>query len=183
MKLFLIRHPQPRIESGICYGREDLGLREPASVHALRLRALLPERFGLYCSPLQRALKLARELGEPILDPRLQEMNFGEWEGRPYCSLGTQIDDWAQDPLGYRPPQGETGHEVAQRIWSFHLDVVAVSRLDALVVVGHSGPFRLWLAQLLGLATDQSHRLRFQFAKVTALSLTNAGAYLEGMNL
>lgn len=183
MKLFLIRHPQPKIDRGICYGRKDIDLLEPPSTCAPRLRELLPENYRLYCSPLRRAHRLAQELGDPILDPRLQEMNFGNWEGRPFCSLGTQIDDWAQDPHGYRPPQGETGHEVARRIWDFHLDAIAPTTHGAIVVVGHSGPFRLWLAQLLGLPRDQSHRFRLQFAKVSALSLTKAGAYLEGMNL
>ena len=82
MELYLIRHPRPQVAPGVCYGQTDLGLAEPAAEVAERLRPLLPADFTLHASPLARARLLAEALGTPRLDARLQEIHFGDWEGR-----------------------------------------------------------------------------------------------------
>ena len=85
----------------------------------------LPERFGAYrvhSSPLARAVETAALLGleAPVLDRRLMEMDWGEWEGRTRAALA------AADPGGaarneargpdFRPPGGESPREVQARI-------------------------------------------------------------------
>ena len=85
----------------------------------------LPERFGAYrvhSSPLARAVETAALLGldAPVLDRRLMEMDWGEWEGRTRAALA------AADPAGvarneaggpdFRPPGGESPREVQARI-------------------------------------------------------------------
>ena len=85
----------------------------------------LPERFGAYrvhSSPLARAVETAALLGleAPVLDRRLMEMGWGEWEGRTRAALA------AADPAGvarneaggpdFRPPGGESPREVQARI-------------------------------------------------------------------
>lgn len=116
MQLHLIRHPRPAVEPGICYGQTDVGLAESATEVATRLRPLLPESFALHASPLARARLLAEALGAPTLDDRLKEIHFGEWEGRSFADIGSAIDDWAADPLGFRAPGGESPREMAARV-------------------------------------------------------------------
>ena len=116
MQLHLIRHPLPAVEPGICYGQTDVGLAESATEVATRLRPLLPESFALHASPLARARLLAEALGAPTLDDRLKEIHFGEWEGRSFADIGSAIDDWAADPLGFRAPGGESPREMAARV-------------------------------------------------------------------
>ncbi|WP_374616526.1 histidine phosphatase family protein, partial [Thauera aminoaromatica] len=112
MQLHLIRHPRPAVEPGICYGQTDLGLAESPAAVAERLRPLLPESFALHASPLARARLLAESLGRPRLDDRLKESHCGDWEGRSFPDIGSAIDDWAADPLGFRPPGGESPREM-----------------------------------------------------------------------
>ncbi len=116
MQLHLIRHPRPAVEPGICYGQTDVGLAESATEVATRLRPLLPESFTLHTSPLARARLLAQELGTPQVDDRLKEIHFGDWEGRSFADIGSAIDDWAVDPLGFRAPGGESPREMAARV-------------------------------------------------------------------
>lgn len=182
MKLHLIRHPKPKIQSGYCYGRSDLPLAEALDPHVARLRSILPCDYSIYSSPLSRALSLAQELGTPRLDARLQEMDFGDWELEPYEKFKAEIEAWAQDPLGYRIPGGESGLEVAARIWSFHEEIAQRHLHQHVVVVGHSGPFRLWLTQLLGLPLKQQHVFHFDFAKVTTVELHAHGGQLRALN-
>lgn len=123
MQLHLIRHPRPAVAPGICYGQTDLGLAECPAEVAARLRPLLPQSFALHASPLARARLLAEALGTPTLDDRLKEMHFGEWEGRSFADIGSAIDDWAADPLGFRAPGGESPREMTARVLEWLEDI------------------------------------------------------------
>ena len=74
MQVFLIRHPRPLIEAGVCYGRLDVDCEDPLPV-AERLKSLLPEGVPVISSPLRRARRLAEALtGNPGIDERLAEI-------------------------------------------------------------------------------------------------------------
>jgi len=114
MELYLIRHPRPQVAPGTCYGQLDLPLAEDPVQIAAGLRPLLPARYSLHASPLQRARLLAEALGQPALDPRLMEIHFGEWEGRSYDSIGS-----ARWPPGSMPGwMGYWPHRFPPPWWS-----------------------------------------------------------------
>ncbi|KQV52592.1 MULTISPECIES: histidine phosphatase family protein [unclassified Duganella] len=157
MELILIRHPQPDVASGVCYGSSDI----PAAADALaagyaalapQLADVLARGYRLYSSPLQRCTALASLLGAFAPDARLMEMNFGTWELRSWPDIArAEVDAWAADLLGYRPGGGETVREVAGRVQSF---------LDALqhdaIVVCHAGTIRLMAAIAAGEPLQQA---------------------------
>ena len=118
--LWLVRHAQPLIEAGICYGQLDVPADEAATqTCAEELLKALPQGITVACSPLQRC-----ELLAPVLiglrpdltvkiDPKLQEMNFGQWEGKPWAAIAqTELQAWTDDFANYRA--GQTGESVAQ---------------------------------------------------------------------
>ena len=115
--------PQAGRGPGTCYGRTDLPPLEPPHQLAAALRRLLPPDFALYASPLQRARLLAEALGAPSIEGRLQEIDFGEWEGRSFEAIGNAIDAWAEDPLGFRAPGGESPHEMAARVMAAFAEI------------------------------------------------------------
>ncbi len=115
-------------------------------------------------SPLQRcrlfaeALAASRQL--PLtLEPGLQELHFGDWEGRSAAEL-MQTDErglglfWS-DPYGFTPPNGEPVLDFSTRVLG------AVARLhqawpgQRLLVVSHGGVMRLLLARARGLPREQ----------------------------
>jgi alpha-ribazole phosphatase len=158
MILHLIRHPEPEIEAGVCYGRLDIPAKNVEAA-AERLRADLPPGLPVFTSPLLRCSSLAGLLHpQPIVDDRLAEMHFGDWEGRRWDDIPRhQLDAWAADIAGYAPPGGESPAALQRRAQAF------VTSLDGpeAVVVTHGGvirvlqaywkqlPFNLWGALIV----------------------------------
>lgn len=182
MELHLIRHPRPEVAEGVCYGQTDLGLAESASDVAARLRPLLPASYRLHASPLARARLLADELGAATLDDRLKEMSFGDWEMVPFRNIGAAIDAWADDPLGFRAPGGESAHEMTARVRQWLDETIAAAADEPLVVVAHGGPLRVIAGHLLGLAPERWLALGFECGHVTRIDITPWGAVLRWFN-
>lgn len=156
MRVYLIRHPRPEIDPGICYGRSDLavsGHEQAATLAALlpQLQAL-PPATPIFSSPLLRCATLARQLqrarGGAVLhsDARLMELDFGSWEMRAWETIAREeIDAWAADPAGYRPGGGESVLQAAARVAAFQAELARLPH-DCAIVVCHAGTIRLALA-------------------------------------
>lgn len=168
MILHLIRHPKPRIANGICYGRLDL-LAENSAVVADKLQLELPAGLPLWSSPLLRCRALAECLHpQPMFDERLAEMNFGEWEGRPWDDIPrAQLDAWAADVAGYIPPGGESALALQHRALSF----IAGLNASEAVIVTHAGVIRTLLAHWRGLPAERWTELVFPYASCTRVEV------------
>ena len=105
MELILVRHPQPDVAPGVCYGSSNIpaaaaALAEGHALLAAELAPALAAGFRLYSSPLQRCTALASLLGDFTPDARLAEMNFGAWELRPWSGIPhEEVDAWAAERL------------------------------------------------------------------------------------
>ncbi|WP_332777481.1 histidine phosphatase family protein [Polaromonas sp.] len=93
-KLWLVRHAQPLLEPGVCYGRLDVAADPQATrICAEALAEVLPSCIAVISSPLQRCELLAQALQglradlTYKTDARLQEMDFGDWEGRRWSDI------------------------------------------------------------------------------------------------
>jgi alpha-ribazole phosphatase len=149
MKLWLVRHAQPLIESGICYGRLDVAADAGATAEcAQQLAAQLPAGIRVITSPLQRCEQLAHDLLglRPDLhlktDARLAEMDFGDWEGRAWQAIGRAelqawTDDFAHHKVGRR---GESVAVFMARI-AAAFDTLKEDQLDTLWIT-HAGVIR-----------------------------------------
>ncbi|OEZ52220.1 histidine phosphatase family protein [Duganella sp. HH105] len=158
MQLILVRHPQPLIAPGVCYGRSDLAVAPEQLAQTLAaLTATLPRGRPIYSSPLQRCATLATQLAAPLqsapplFDARIAEIDFGDWELRPWDDIPrADIDAWAADLVHYRPGGGESVLQMACRIAAFHADLQRQQR-DAIIIC-HAGAMRLLSASHAGLA-------------------------------
>lgn len=120
LRLLLVRHGRTawNVERRVL-GRTDLPLDEVG----LEQAAALPARIGavdrVWSSPLLRARQTAQVLGEPALEPGLQEMDQGELEGlygeEMAARHGELLRRWREDPTGVRLPGGEAMEEVQAR--------------------------------------------------------------------
>jgi broad specificity phosphatase PhoE len=113
--------------------RIDISLNIAGTHQAQALgRRLAPVRFDrVLTSPLFRARETAALLarGVPVeADPRLREMDYGDWEGRTYPEIqatdGARRRDWEQAPDVIPCPGGESATDVARRIRGFLVDVL-----------------------------------------------------------
>lgn len=111
MNLWLVRHAQPLVAAGICYGQLDMPAdADLTQACALELASALPAGLRIFCSPLQRCeqLKACLLALRPDLtcktDARLQEMNFGRWEGRAWTAIApAELQAWTDDFAHYKP--------------------------------------------------------------------------------
>lgn len=172
MQIYLIRHPAPQIATGVCYGRTDLPLAEAASAAAKRILPQLPPGLPLFTSPLQRCRQLAEALHPaPRSDARLQEMNFGVWEMCPWNLIERHaLDDWAADPLGYVPSQGESVGQLQARVLDFINDARRQDLASA-ILVAHAGVMKVIVGRAQGLTAPQWMALKFDFESVVAVTL------------
>ena len=150
-----IRHaPTAWNDAGRIQGQTDVPLSGDGRRALARRR--LPERFGSYrvhSSPLARAVETAALLGleAPLLDRRLMEMDWGEWEGRTRASVtaadpGGVARNEARGP-DFRPPGGESPREVQARIIDWARSAAVLSP-PHVVAVTHKGVVKA----LMGLA-------------------------------
>lgn len=122
--LWLVRHAQPLIESGVCYGATDIPADAAATrTSALELAQQLPRGTRIICSPLQRCmqlsdalLRLRPDLGANT-DVRLVEMDFGCWEGVRWSDIPkSAIDAWTAQFGHWRFGGTESVQELMDRV-------------------------------------------------------------------
>src|SRR5579864_9031900 len=107
MNLVLVRHMAVDVPPGTCYGRMDMPLRPDALEHVPSLAAEICARgiARVWTSPAVRCRILADAIAtlagtSPAIDPRLQELDFGAWEGVAWDTVPrSELDRWAATPL------------------------------------------------------------------------------------
>jgi alpha-ribazole phosphatase len=100
--LVLMRHAQPLIAAGVCYGATDMDADTSATQRAAQeLAPLLAPGIQLWSSPLRRCMQLSQALRTCRTDltirqdPRLAEMDFGDWEGWRWADIPrAALDAW-----------------------------------------------------------------------------------------
>lgn len=153
--LALIRHGPTRWNADKrIQGRTDtpLGASGRAAVRTWRLP---PEfiAYRWYASNKRRAIETAELLGlEPIVEPTLAEMSWGEWEGKRLpdlrAELGQVFVDNENRGLDFRPPGGESPRDVQDRVMPW-LARVAGERTPT-GAVAHGGVIRAIYALATG---------------------------------
>lgn len=185
MDIHLIRHPRTVAPLGTCYGSLDIE-PDPARLadDTTRLAPAIPPNARFVSSPQRRARMLAEALAgaDVTTDPRLVEMDFGAWEGRPWDDLPrNELDAWAADTGGYTPPGGESVAAVSARVLDWWQGVAIED--TPLVVVAHGGPLRLIAAHVTGSPPARSMAFEIQWGN-RALIWHNPGrTVLAGWNL
>ena len=188
MTLFaLIRHmPTGWNAAGVLQGRGD-----PPLAPDLAPDWRLPAEFAGFVwltSPLRRAVETARRLGigEAMVEPRLTEMAWGEWQGASLAALrarlGAAMAVAEAAGLDLRPPGGESPREVQARVTPLLAEIARSGRPTAAVT--HKGVIRAVLALATGwdMRDKPPHRLSWAAAHVFRLDPAGRPA-VERLNL
>lgn len=157
MRLWLARHAQPHIASGVCYGVTDIVADQALTlVAAESLAQALPLHTLCSASPLQRCRQLAAALQQirPDLtitssactdahtDVRLAEMDFGHFEGQPWSAIPqADVDAWTTHFGSHRFGGKESANEVLQRVAEALQDSQA-QQVDDVLWITHAGVIR-----------------------------------------
>jgi len=178
--LYLIRHPTPDIDLGICYGQIDIDVGSQFAEEAQRTLAWLPPVELIVTSPLLRARRLADYLAEvrrcPLhSDARLMEKNFGAWEGRAWDDIAREdLDAWAAAVMGYAPPGGESAQQLLERVQRFRQELAQLPQRD-IAIVAHGGSIRALLALTAKVELTRTLNWQMEYGAVICVRNPPAG--------
>ncbi|MEN7547086.1 alpha-ribazole phosphatase [Rapidithrix thailandica] len=166
MEIYLIRHTTPDIPKGTVYGRLDIPLVNTFEIEVKDILQKLPDALdAVYTSPSQRCKHLADKLysRKNIIDPRLMEYNFGEWEGLKWENIEeTQLQIWMDDFVNQSPPGGENMSEMQQRVLSVWQEILQTKQ-EQIALVTHGGVIRLLLAHLENVPLERSFERKLNY--------------------
>jgi len=123
LELWLVRHGETTCSrDGILAGWNDVPLTEKGEAQAEAVRPVLDGSpfAGVWSSDLRRAIRTALlAWGQPVADPRLREINFGELEGTRWETLEVVHKKALIDFDAFNPPGGETLEQLRERVAGF----------------------------------------------------------------
>jgi alpha-ribazole phosphatase len=142
MEIHIIRHIEPAIEKGICYGQTDILLHDGYEKTHKQIAKNIDTDFSqIYSSPLLRCKLLAQEISKDVIyDVRLMEVNFGDWEMKKWDEINEQtLNIWMENYIEKAPPNGESLNDLIYRFKNF---VTEKKQDKKILVVAHAGIIR-----------------------------------------
>lgn len=148
MKLYLVRHGETdwNIESKI-QGQTDIALnergRQQAEEFAARIAGKDYQVDSIYTSSKRRALETARIIGdalkiEPKVQPGLEEICLGKWEGYTWKQVKELFWDeyqlWRDNRRYQEPPLGESYQQLLDRLLPAIREITQKEKGNVLVV-------------------------------------------------
>jgi broad specificity phosphatase PhoE len=177
MRLFLVRHGETDwLGEGRLQGNSPISLNTQGRRQArevadfFRLRKPGP----LFSSFLPRAQETASYISEacsiPVQsDERLNEINFGEWEGKTHDEIKKEYPalygSWSELKENFQAPGGEEVSKVCQRVLAFFNEVRHLR--EGMIAVSHGGPIRLLILVLLEMPFRFFRSIRIDPASIT----------------
>ena len=135
-------------------------------------------------SPLSRCHEFAQDLAQkrniPLsLEPRLQEIGFGVWEGRTSAEISADDADllfnYKRDPITYQPHGAEKVADFYQRVSAAWNEISAQHIGQHLLIVCHAGVIRMILAHVLGMPAANAYRIQVASAAVSRIIIETRG--------
>jgi alpha-ribazole phosphatase len=201
-KIIMIRHGQTAWNAdGRFMGQLDIPLDETglwqAETVARRLHSVRPDAF--YASDLLRAWQTAQAIhlamsadasdgAVPAIipEPRLREMNFGDWQGLTYAEIQTRypegVKDWEADLQSFCPPGGESLAQMARRTKEALEDILARHADQTVLVVAHGGSLQTLITLATGQTADKMWLFPLKNTSVSEIEFYASGSLITLLN-
>ena len=180
MDVYLVRHTTPDVASGVCYGQADLGLAESFDAEWVTVIPKLQclENPVVFSSPLQRCVKLAEKavdhfnFSSPLIDVRLLELDFGDWELKAWQDIPQGIvGEWTDEHVKQAPPNGESYQDLHQRAKGFLVDLESNQNGKQALIFTHAGVIRALVADALNVPLREASRVEVNYGSVTLITV------------
>jgi len=167
----LIRHGQTDWNlAGRYQGQSDVPLNEAGRDQAYELAYQLQSQSfkAIYSSDLKRANEtaeiIATSLHLPVmLEPRLREINQGEWEGQLVDAIKVRYAELWQlrtvNPSNVCPPGGETVGEVAKRVVEALDDIARACPNTNVLIVTHGFALATIICKVYAIPLGQAYHV------------------------
>lgn len=180
-RVALLRHADTAwSREGRIQGRSDQVLLEKSVIE-------LPEAcrgMRIVTSPLRRCVQTAALLGatDAPREPRLVEMDWGEWEGETIAALRERLGEEMRENeargLDFRPPNGESPREVLLRVQTWLREVATPT-----LAVTHRGVIRAVLALATGWDMLGKPPFKLDWSAAHLFVLENGNPGVERLNV
>ena len=190
----LMRHGETAWNrEGRVMGRQPVDLDQGGREQVLRAvalaRTLAPDL--IVSSPLPRAVQsaeiIAQGIGgiEIITDDRLEEVRYGDWEGKTYRQLivDESYINYRKAPMESVTPGGETIAQVQARGVAAVDAAVTEHRGKRVLFVSHGDIIRTVMCHYMRLDLHHFHRLRVDNATFFGIEISDEFAEVKFLNL
>lgn len=166
MKIWITRHGQTNLnKKHLMQGRTNEPLNDTGRMQAREARKKIGSILfdAVYSSPLDRAIETASIIGnvsknQVIIDERITEMNFGQYELKKYTGMGWKMTlFWLLPEIMPSPKGVETIDALVGRSSSF-LSEIEKKDYDNVLIVCHGGIIRA----LRGYMEDRNNGIRWR---------------------
>ena len=177
LTVYLVRHGQTEFNAT---GRVQGWLDVPLDDVGRKQTELLSQRFSskrldaIYSSPLARAADTARAIAQitsasVTLDERLREYHMGDWSGMTGDEINAVSPGLHWDGPELQIPNGESAHQMHDRVSLFLRDLLAkhTSAKEYVVVVAHGGTLGAMVGAMLGMPVLRRQPFSFGNTAVT----------------
>jgi alpha-ribazole phosphatase len=191
MKLLLIRHGQTDWNIARRFqGQSDVLLNQTGKNQAKALAERLSSQHvdALYSSDLARAIETAKIIrkSEWHSDPRLREINFGDWEGLTYNKIKEKypaaLAERETDIYKNAPPNGETLEQLSARVQSMLNELYAKHKEQTVLIIAHGGVLQILLCLALNIKPTMYWQFHLSTASLSEIAFYPDGAILNLLN-
>jgi broad specificity phosphatase PhoE len=186
--VLVVRHGQTygNIEGRFCgHSETELTPLGIAQARAVGRRLSDTAADGAFTSDLSRAADTARHALEgrnglePVLDPRLREMHYGEWEARPGKEIGEQHPDLLREFFQCKVPApgGETLEQLRARTAAAVRDAVEAHKGGTVLVFSHGNAIMAMIAEFLRLPIELTWSFSVDNTSITRMSFSKSGRF------
>ncbi len=194
LNIFLMRHGEVDLDfKGKFVGQVDIPLTDKGRDQALWWSEALKDvgLKSIYCSDLIRSHESAKifvgQAEMPIVRlSQLREIHLGRWEGRSIADVKeawpVEWEERGRNIVMFRPPDGESFHDLAQRVIPAFQNIVA-NITGHVLIVGHAGVNRVILCHVMGIELSKLLTIRQDYGHMNVLEFENGDLSVKSLNV
>lgn len=182
MKLIAVTHGAIDCSTDLCVGQTEIELSSAGFTAIQRLATSWhgPSPRFLFASDLRRAKQSAQVFAaqlatEPLFDPRLREIDFGQWQGQSWKQIARDDREhyrhWLSNPIIQAPPGGESFVDLLRRTGAWLAALLSSTEADDTVLaILHGSTLRALLCHALGLTPTRSRGVAVTPARASMIT-------------
>jgi len=180
-QLYLMRHGLP-VGGRKLRGKTDDQISSQGMLQMLNATSNLNVDLVL-SSPLKRCISFAIEFSEKnniqcLADNRLEEIDFGDWDGILYSELfkesNSAAEQYLADPWHLNIPNGESLTDFSNRIKLVLNDILNEHKGKNILIVTHGGVIRQIIAHVLNIENPNAscqQNIKIDYASLVKFSI------------
>ena len=186
MDIILIRHGETEANIKKIFSPLDVKLSPYGKEQILKSKEYVQalDFDKVYVSPLDRAIDTMKLLGlDGQIEDRIREVGFGILEGKSYVEANgeypVETEKWANDPMNYAVPGGETLINTYKRVEEFLCELI--KKDENAILICHEGIIKLALCFVFD-NPEYFFRFKAENLSISSITIEEEHKYISKMN-